>query len=445
MALQPLSEAAAYLMESSTAGTLAQAAIPPPAGTVSRNMDLVANVPPATTATQSDLAFWGDLLIAGNYSGIRVIDISTPEAPVQLSYFPCNGGQGDVTVWGNLVFRSIDSPQNTPNCANSAGGSTGGVNAWEGIRIIDISDPSNPAFVGAVSTKCGSHTHTLVPDTANNRVLLYVSSYGPGTSATCLPPHQIISVVEVPLDAPQTASVISEPVVHPLTTTDSSGCHDITVYRHIDLAAGACMGEGQIWDISDPVNPVILSRIENANISFWHNAIFTYDGKYVAFGDELGGGVAARCRTVDTDVQGAVWFYNIENPAAPVLSGHFKLPRPQDGAGENCVSHNFNMLPRNDRYVMVHAWYQGGTEVIDWTNPASPREIAFMDFPPVTTPGGGGAWSSHWYNGYIYANDITRGIDVFKMRSSVPGQKLGISQARLNPQTQEPLFSVPTN
>jgi hypothetical protein len=444
MAIQPLNQAVGYQMGRGAAATASSStAIPVPPGTQSRNMELVANVPPVNTATQSDLAIWGNLLIAGNYTGMRVIDISNPQAPVQLSYFPCNGGQGDVTVWRNLVFRSIDSPQDRPECAGSAAPSIAGPTAFEGIRIIDISDPSNPVFVKGVSTACGSHTHTLVPDLANNRVLLYISSYIGGAAATCIPPHKIISIISVPLDAPQNAAVISTPTVHPPTNTDT-GCHDITAYPDIGLAAGACMGDGQIWDISNPASPVELSRIENSNISFWHNAIFTYDGKYVAFGDELGGGVEAECTTAQSDVQGVVWFYNIENPAAPVLAGHYKIPRPQL-ANENCVSHNFNVLPRTDRYILVHAWYQGGTTVVDFTNPASPREIAFMDFPVLAPTTDGGAWSSHWYNGYIYANDITRGVDIFKLKLSVPGQKMGVSQSRMNPQTQEPLVSIPSN
>jgi hypothetical protein len=42
----------------------------------------------------------------------------------------------------------------------------------EGVRIIDISDPTNPEVIGFVDIPCGSHSERLVPDLANNRLLV---------------------------------------------------------------------------------------------------------------------------------------------------------------------------------------------------------------------------------------------------------------------------------
>src|SRR5680860_456257 len=74
----------------------------------SQNMKLLANVPKSTAATQSDLAFDGNLAYAGNYDGFRVIDYSEKEAPVVVTDFRCSGAQGDVSIYRGLLFSSVD-------------------------------------------------------------------------------------------------------------------------------------------------------------------------------------------------------------------------------------------------------------------------------------------------------------------------------------------------
>lgn len=404
----------------------------------SQNMHFMANSP--KLAVNSDLAFWGDQAFAGNYGGFRIFDISAPANPQLLSDFVCNGAQGDVSVWGNLLFTSIDRPQTTDNCSsvNTAPGVTG----FEGIRIFNVSNPAAPVFIKGIATDCGSHTHTLVPDLANNRLLIYVSSYpasffGPTPfGTTCAPPHSKISVVEVPLNTPAAAAVIAQPafVLAPFFGNGGRGCHDITVFLPLHLAAASCLGEAQIWSISDPVNPVALATIDRPEVQIWHNAAFTWDGKYVAFGDEFGGGGAFGCESVDPSTQGAVWFYNVMTPTAPLSAGHFKIPRPQD-VSQFCTAHNFNIVPRSGRYILVSAWYMGGTSVADFTDPANPVEVGFYD---AQQPRRSDVWSSYWYNGRIYTNDIARGFDVYNLSDSAAAGARRFPH--MNPQTQETML-----
>lgn len=423
--------------------------IPSPEGN-SPNMHLIASAPRTGSIAgyrNSDLAFWGKLAYAGNYEGFRVIDIAEPESPVVLSDFACRGAQHDVSVWNNLLFLSVDAALTGPECGSTPvpGTSTG----WEGIRIFDVSNPAQPTYVTAVATDCGSHTHTLVPDVANGRVLLYVSSYPAsnlgtspfGNSCARLNPdgsqgHSRISVVEVPLDAPATASVVSKPafeIVDRGGIPGFRGCHDITVFTSIKRAAAACLSEGQIWDISDPVNPTTIARVHNPNIDIWHSAAFTWDGKVVLFGDEAGGGGAPRCRTTDPATLGAMWFYdlgsldNLDGTTAEAPLGSFKIGRAQDAG--NCTTHNFNVLQIQGRYVAVSAYYAGGTSVIDFTNPANAYEAAYFD------PHGANTWSSYWYNGFIYTNDTGRGFDVMLLSDRLRAGAKKVPY--LNPQTQE--------
>lgn len=405
----------------------------------SKKMTLLGSSPKAGT-TNSDLAFRGNLVVAGNYGGFRVIDVTDPAAPVVKSDFSCPGSQGDVSIWGNLIFRSIDKPQTTDQCAGSM--DTAGVPGFEGIRIVDISNPTAPVFVKGVATDCGSHTHTLIPDLARNRLLIYVSSYplqGPfgktpyGTTCERFKKngqqgHSKISVVEVPLDNPSAAKVIAEPHFELKDyggIPGVRGCHDIQVFLEIKRAAAACMSEGQIWDISNPVKPVTLARIDNSDINFWHGAAFSWDGKIVVFGDEL---FPSDCNPNEPDTRGAVWFYDANNPSAPL--GHFRIPRPQPG--DECTVHNFNVIPVRKHHILVTAAYGAGTSVVDFTNPAKPKEVAYYDPDQAFT------WSSYWYNGLVYANDSPNGVQIYK--PSLKSARTDVRFDHMNPQTQEQLL-----
>jgi hypothetical protein len=399
----------------------------------SKNMTLLANVPgvvnPATGAsfTNSDLAFWGTRAYAGDSGGFRIFAINRPQKPQVLANFRCSGSQSDVSVWNGLLFQSIDTPQTSTAC-NSVGTTHAATpGAFEGIRIFNVSNPRSPSLVKAVQTDCGSHTHTLVPDLANNRLLLYVSSYaltGGSLGPECFADtgttkgHNKISVVSVPLGNPAAAAVIAEPTLDPgtqqfdgntllpgaglLTTT---GCHDITVFMELDLAAAACLSEGQIWDISNPASPRFLYRVDNTAVGAWHNSAFTWDGKYVAWGDEAGGGVLPECEATDADTKGAIWLYRF---GATAPTSHYKIPRFET---EHCTAHNFNFIPTPKHYTLVGAWYAAGTSVVSFDDPANPEEVGF--YQPMNPHGA--SWSSYWYNGEIYSNDIERGLDVFRL------------------------------
>jgi hypothetical protein len=400
-----------------------------------------------STYRNSDLAFWGKHAFAGHYEGFQIVDVSDPENPRQVVDFDCPGSQHDVSVWRDLLFVSVEAPRTKPECVSEPTSPSPG---FEGIRIFDVSNPAAPKFLKGVPTDCGSHTHTLVPDIEHGRVLLYVASYTSAEFAVseygneCKRfdkdgnrAHQKISVVGVPLAAPKTASVVSEPTFPQndfRNTPGFNGCHDITVYMAIERAAAACMGEGQIWDISDKAHPRTIARVLNPQVEFFHSAAFSWDGKTVIFGDEAGGGTGPRCRAQDPDHLGALWFYDMASlggmdgmTVQPALS-HWKVPRVQ-GELPNCTMHNFNTLPISGRNVLVSSAYAAGTTVVDFTDPSKPFEVGHHD------PHGANTWSAYWYNGHIYTNDGGRGVDVMLLtdRARAAAQKLPHS----NPQTQD--------
>lgn len=420
----------------------------------SRNIEHLANIPKdALAGTNSDLAFQGKYAFAGNYDGFRIFDLSNPKKPRTVAQVLCPGSQNDITVSGDLLFLSTDSSRSDDSCTSTTQPATE-KSSWEGMKVFDISDKRNPKYVAAVETACGSHTHTLVPERKN--VYVYVSSYSPSASfPDCQPPHDGISIIKVPRKAPQQAKVIDFPVLFPEGgnpgaptnpgVSATTGCHDLTVLPSEDLAAGACMGDGILFDIKNPERPRVIDQVQdNVNFAFWHSATFNQKADKVVFTDELGGGGAATCNDEIGPTRGADGIYDIVGKGDKrqlVFRAYYKIPRHQADT-ENCVAHNGSLIPVKGRDLMVQAWYQGGVSVWDFTDSRKPREIAYFERGPISTEQLvlGGAWSAYYYNGYIYSNDIEKGFDVLKIddRRTDPAKRIKLDE--LNVQTQPDYF-----
>ena len=414
---------------------------PAPADQHSQNLKLLASLP-RTGTTNSDLAFWGQLAYQGNYNGFRVLDIADPNHPSVLADVDCGSGQGDVTVWGNVLVRSVDYPMTERSCAGERSPDPTIPGQFEGVQVFDVSNPRSPQLVKLVDTDCGSHTNTLIPDLAHGRVLIYVLSYfllpGPtcGDGREANPLHAKFSIVSVPLAHPQDAAVVATPAIdaEPFELDGlgpTIGCHDVGVFMPLRLAAVACLSEAQLWDISNPLAPKVLAHIQEpvAGFEIWHSATWTWDGRYVIFGDESESG---SCHADPSEMDGRVWFYRASDLRAGVTSpvGSFLIPRDQ--GEEYCSAHMFNVVPVKDRYLLTSSWYGGGVDVIDFTDPARPSEIAYYD---VESPNQGSFWAGYWYNGFIYGSDIPNGFDSFLFSGP---QRAGAQRfGHLNPQTQE--------
>jgi len=400
-----------------------------------------------TAAFNSDLAFTGDYAIGGNYDGFVVYDISVPERPRVEATVVCPGGQGDVSVSGDLLYFSVDYPRAGTECGAPSVPTTDPA-GFEGLRIFDISDKANPRYVAAVATDCGSHTNTLVPGKDGAHDYVYVSSYSPSERfPNCQPPHDKISVIEVPLADPAAAAVVAEPPLlaeggHQRTT----GCHDITAYPERDIAAAACLGDGLLLDIADPVAPRVLERVQDPNFAFWHSATFTNDAANVVFTDELGGGGAATCNTEVGPERGADAVYSLDpGGASPSLRmrSYYKLPRHQADT-ENCVAHNGSLIPVPGADFFVQSWYQGGVSVIDLTDPDRPVEIGYFDRGPWSPDSlsTAGSWSAYYYRGHVYSSDIQRGLDVLALTDPRLAGAEKVRMDEFNPQSQ-PSYTAP--
>jgi hypothetical protein len=406
----------------------------------------------------TDIAFWGKHAFQGTWrGGFTVRDISAPGNPRTVSQLTnCDGPQGDMVVWDDILVRTWDQPAGNEaalppafsmfGAGNQCGGQTY-PDGWEGIHIFDISDVRNPVLVGDVefslragaeNAGCGSHTASGVPDVANNRLVIYSSP----SNVLC----SGIDIIEIPLDDPGSAEYVrfapAAPHIH---------CHDVGVILGDAMRAACAGGTGfAVWELdeADLTDPQLLytkdvnEEPEISGVSIGHSAAFSWDGETIIFGHEPGGGVQARCQAGQPETDRSAMFFDA---ATGDFLGMWTLPRPQ-GPTENCSIHNYNIMPtRSGRDVLVVGNYLAGTWVVDFTDPANARTVAWSDPPPAPvpdTPAGQafgtslcGAWSSYWYSGFIYETNICEGLNVFLLSGR---ERAGdIRLPHLNPQTQE--------
>lgn len=406
---------------------------------------------PMLSFSNTDMAFSNDLLVAGSYHGFNIYRLEDDGFPNLMTSVVCPGGQGDVSVVGDLLIMSVQDNRGRLDCGLQGVDPEPNDERFRGIRIFDISNPKLPIQVGAVQTCRGSHTHSVVDGfTADGKIIVYNSGTSrvrdqeemgdcfediAGDDRTAL---FRIDVIEIPINDPSQSRIIDSPTVFadPNTgvlaglwrggdhgdetqeTEITDQCHDITVFPSSGLAAGACSGNGILFDISDPTSPERIDVVTDTGFAYWHSATFNNDGTKILFTDEWGGGGRARCRAWDPLNWGANAIYDIQEEKLEFRS-HFKMPAPQQET-ENCVAHNGAIIPIPGRDVFVQAWYQGGISVIDFTDSSNPFEIAYFDRGPILEDEliTGGFWSVYYYEGTIYGTEITRGLDVLKLTPS---------------------------
>jgi uncharacterized protein (DUF305 family) len=406
---------------------------------------------PMLSFSNTDMAFKDNILVAGNYHGFNIYSLQNQATPQLLSSVICPGGQGDVSIVGDLLIMSVEESRGRVDCGLQGAGSEPTLERFRGIRIFDISNLQFPKQVGQVQTCRGSHTHSVVvSETPDRKIIVYNSGTSsvrdqeeldscfeeiPGDNRTAL---FRIDIIEIPIDNPANSSIVKSPAVFadPETgvlaglwrggdhgdetqeTSRTDQCHDITVFPSKKIAAGACSGNGILFDISDPFNPTRIDVVTDIGFAYWHSATFNNDGTKVVFTDEWGGGGRARCRAWDPLDWGANAIYDIVDRKL-IFKSHYKMSAPQQET-ENCVAHNGSIIPIKGKDIMVQAWYQGGISVMDFTDSENPIEIAFFDRGPISDKKliTGGYWSAYYYEGNIYASEIVRGLDVFQLTPS---------------------------
>ncbi|MBP6772634.1 MAG: hypothetical protein KA154_06505 [Gemmatimonadaceae bacterium] len=474
------------------------------------------------TFANSDIAFGTHYAYQGNFAGFTIWDITDPAKPVVASVVQCTTSQGDPSIVGNLLFVSAEGAGNRNDCGS--GGVQDPKDHMAGVRIFDVSNPKAPKLVKNVQTCKGSHTHTVVPSpTDRNIVYLYVSGQSAARPETELagckngndpadPTNSLyqLDIIKVPLNAPERAVVIpgariftglggageckqfcaptdprraaagrgrgaaaaasaaADAAAPPVGMPEQTGprnCHDVTAYPSLNLLAAACSTHSILVDITNPEKPVRLDALTDTNnFQGRHTAAFSNDGKKLIQTDEWGGGTGPMCQASSMIELGGNTVISLDAKKKQTQRAYFKLPTAQS-AEENCVSHNGGIIPVPGRDLYVQGWYQGGINVMDFTDADKAIEIAFFDRgsidppTPVDVPsaaaeaalaasGGrsrntiGGSWGAYYWNGMIYSSEIDRGFDVYELTPSAHLSANEIAAAKLvqfteyNPQSQ---------
>jgi len=503
------------------------------AGVAASNMRLVSFSPkPAQfdtvrglTFINSDVAFGnGHYAYQGNFAGLTVWDVSNPAKPVVMSVVECITSQGDPTVYGNLLFMSAEGAGNRNDCGK--GGVQDPKDHMAGVRIWDVSNPRAPKLIKNVQTCKGSHTHTIVPSPTNPKVVyIYVSGQQAARPETELagcnngtdpadPKNSLfqLDIIKVPVDHPEQAVVIPgariftgldaapecKTLCAPANTrrpprdgrggdstnavaipvrTGPRNCHDVTAYPAMHLLAAACSSHSIMVDISNPEKPVRRSALTDTNnFQGRHTAGFSNDGKKIIMTDEWGGGTGPMCQAGSIMELGGNTIISLSADAKKQTQrAYFKLPAAQS-AQENCVSHNGGLIPVPGRDLYVQGWYQGGVDIMDFTDANHPIEIGYFDRGSIDPPppadsakgielpvaggrsGGaasarirgtiGGSWGAYYWNGHIYSSELDRGFDIYELTPSAHLSANEIAAAKLvqlkeyNPQSQ-PKFTWP--
>ncbi len=485
------------------------------AGTASSNMKLVSfSHTPAQfdsvrglTFINSDISFGTHYVYQGNFAGFSIWDVSDPAKPVLASVTECITSQGDPTNIGNLLFISAEGAGNRNDCAK--GGVQDPKDHMAGVRIFDVSNPHAPKLIKNVQTCKGSHTFTPVPSpTDKNIVYLYVSGGSAARPATELagckngtdpadPTNSLymLDIIKVPLDHPENAKVI--PGARIFTGLDPSpdcvafcapatgggrgrggrggaadtsaaaraaqaalhtgprNCHDVTAYPDKHLLLAACIAYGILVDISNPEKPVRITALSDTNnFQGRHTAGFSNDGKKLIVTNEWGGGTSPMCQAGSMMEMGGNTILTLSADNKKVTQrSYFKLPAAQS-AEENCVAHNGGLVPVPGRDLYVQGWYQGGVDVMDFTDADHPTEIAYFDRGSIDPPPGadvpvaamapgaaaggrprggtiGGSWGAYYWNGMVYSSELNRGLDVYELTPSAQLSANELAAAKL--------------
>ena len=462
----------------------------------------------------SDIAFRDHYVYQGNFAGFMIWDVKNPAKPELVATVPCITAQGDPSIVGHLLFISAEGNGNRKDCGSE--GVKDPADHMTGVRIYDVSNPREPKLVKNVETCKGSHTHTVIPDPKDKgTVYIYVSGSQGARPATELagcnngadpadPSNSLyrLDIIKVPLAHPENAAVVggariftglgqaaqsaarreaqanrgnrgnrggrgADPVsgqaqqqaaarafgYRPDPSNGPWNCHDVTAYPAMHLLAGACASYGLLVDISNPEKPVRLDARSDTNFSLWHTAVFSNDASKVVFTDEWGGGTQPMCQKTSMMQMGGDAILTIDKAKKYTEHSYFKIPSAQS-VQENCVSHNGGLLPVPGRDIMVQGWYQGGVDLVDFTDPDHPFEVAYFDRGPVDAPADtskasersrytiGGSWGAYYWNGYVYSSELARGFDIYELTASDKLSANELAAAKLvhmteyNPQSQ---------
>gem|GEM_PF-1030093 len=399
---------------------------------------------------------------------------------------------------GVRIFELSDDPRNpfatiTPLKMQYTDCGAHTITAWTGFA----EDPTDPRLIVYVSSYPLRAGPTCGQANFNN-----VSNPYDEDKVVNDPLHRQIQVLSVPLNNPAATTEIAAPeIIYPgdpdgridwcernFCSTPAAplepaavACHDIVTHMEHNLAGAACAEQGQVWEIDpstgipDTEDPMMIGDDEVTSggrgqfpgaVDFFHSVMFNNAGTVVNWVDESfdfaqdtvtrppGTGGCPNMTTYQSrpwNPQGGIhktgrmFFTDMEGEFLSEF--HVGDLRPDGKPGEYCSAHMGMAVMGIKRDLLVNAWYTGGVNVIDFSNPRRLKEIAYYDPARVS-----GTWSAYPYAGPlfkrgpgkvpIYASDgvednaTAQGMVVYRTNKIPrPGRKGLVDH--LNPQTMD--------
>lgn len=357
----------------------------------------------ATAANTAADGIWlhNDRAYLSGPPGLRIVDISNPEAPVMLNSEIPDTGSRDVDV--------MEHPNGNLYAVLSAGG----------VAIVDVTSPLDAYVVSEASVS--SHNMAVVP----NSTIVYnsrsISTHIPGVGETGQ-----IDIIDFADPANPTVTVFAMPAL--ITTpggipkvVTATTCHDITFNAELERAYCAGVTDTQIWDIKDPANPVIIQVIDYPLVNIHHGVWDARGGDLLILGDEFAGAAAGpMCSTTVDYPTSALWFFDISDIENPVPVDYFQVEWDSllDGSeGEPdldlCTTHFGTLVEGHE--MMVMGWYAAGTVMLDFSSVDNSPLFGGVSQTAHYYPGDSNTWESREYKGYVYTGDTMRGMDVLKL------------------------------
>lgn len=300
--------------------------------------------------------------LVGTTSGVSVVDITAPAAPIQIDSILCS----------NTIWREIKT--------NGQYAYVVADNTGDGILIIDLSNLPNSIshqFVypqtlvgGVVDTM--TKGHTLIFD---ENGILYVSGSNINAGA----------VVMFDVSAPMSPTYLG--------TTPPVYAHDCYARGDTLWTADINAGMFSVYDISDKANPVLLAT-QTTPSNFTHNIWISDDGQTLF--------------TTDERADAWVAAYDVSDLSNIQEIDRF---RSRGAATTGVIPHNVHVL--ND--YLITAYYTDGVLVMDGSRPHNIVEVGRYDTYPVQNSGFFGVWGVYPYfsDGTIIASDMQTGLHIF--------------------------------
>ena len=294
--------------------------------------------------------------IVGRSNGTSFIDVTNPVNPVFVADLPATEGSNpnawrDVKTYMHYAFIVADNV------------------GKHGMQVFDLHElrtiQETPATVEAtvVYEEIYSAHNVIINEDTGFAYIVAAS----GGGVTCGGGYHMVNVND-PLN-PTFAGCFSDPS----SGAGGSHIHDAQCvlydgpdqdYQGSEICFGANASVFSIADVSDKENPKTVSALDYPNVAYVHQGWLTDDKKYFYIndeGDEVSG-LTEATRTLIWDVE------DLDDPI--FLNAHLGTTQASD--------HNFYVKDN----LMYQSNYVSGLQILDVSDPTSPKQVAHFDTFP---------------------------------------------------------------